>query len=53
MTTPRRFAARVAALFRTRASDARLEEEIAEHSALATEDNLARGMTPDEALFVS
>jgi len=49
MTTPRRFAARVAALFRTRASDARLEEEIAEHIALATEDNLARGMTPDEA----
>ncbi len=49
MTPLRRFAARLAALFGTRASDARLAEEIAEHIALATDDNIARGMAPQEA----
>jgi hypothetical protein len=49
MTTLRRFAARLAALFGTRASDARLAEEIAEHIALATDDNIARGMAPEAA----
>ena len=49
MTGLRRLRSRLASLFRSRASDARIAEEIAEHLALATEDNLARGMSPQEA----
>jgi putative ABC transport system permease protein len=49
MTALRILGARLASLFGTRASDARIDEEIAAHIALATEDNIARGMAPDQA----
>ena len=49
MTALRTFLARLASLAGSRASDARLAEEIDEHIALATADHIARGMSPDQA----
>src|SRR5262249_42373425 len=45
----RRMVARFAALFRKRPLDRDLEEEIASHIAMATEENIRNGMTPEEA----
>ncbi len=45
----RRFWARVGRLVGRRGAEARLREEIAEHIALQTADNLRAGMTPVEA----
>jgi predicted permease len=41
--------ARVGAFFRKEPLDRELEEEVASHIAMATEDNLRNGMTPEEA----
>jgi len=41
--------ARVGAFFRREPLDRELEEEVASHIAMATEDNIRNGMTPDEA----
>ena len=49
MTTIRVFIARVVALVRARHLDRRLDEELRSHLELATEDNIALGMTPDAA----
>ena len=49
MTTLRIFVSRLAALARARRFDDRLNEEIEAHLELATADNIARGMTPEEA----
>src|ERR1700742_667350 len=49
MKTLRRFLARVGNLVGLGSSDLRLREEIAEHVALQTEDNLRAGMSPVEA----
>jgi predicted permease len=49
MTTFRVLVSRIAALVGARRSDARIEEEIAVHIALATDDNIARGMSPADA----
>ena len=46
MKTLRRFLARVGNLVGLGSSDLRLREEIAEHVALQTEDNLRAGMSP-------
>src|SRR6266850_1380097 len=51
MTALRVFVSRLAALARARRSDDRLNEEIESHLELATADNIARGMTPEEARF--
>jgi hypothetical protein len=44
-----RLAARVLAFFRPRPLDGDLEAELASHLAMLTEDNVRRGMAPDEA----
>jgi len=49
MTAIRVLLARLRSLAGGRAADARLREEIEEHLALATDENIARGMTPDDA----
>ena len=49
MTTIRVFITRVVALVRARHLDRRLDEELRSHLELATEDNIALGMTPDAA----
>src|SRR5262249_33410500 len=49
MTALRRLVSRLATLVHPRAADARIAEEIAEHLALATDDNIARGMSPEAA----
>src|SRR3954454_4103189 len=41
--------ARVGAFFRREPLDRELEEEMASHIVMATEDNIRNGMTPDEA----
>jgi predicted permease len=41
--------ARVGAFFRKEPLDRELEEEVASHIAMATEDNLRNGMSPEEA----
>src|SRR5438874_4730353 len=41
--------ARVIALFRSGRLDDDFDQEVASHLAMATEDNVRRGMTPDEA----
>lgn len=45
----RRLIARVGAFFRKQPLDRELEEEMASHIAMATEDNIRNGMTPEEA----
>lgn len=45
----RRTMARVGAFFRKEPLDRELEEEVASHIAMATEDNLRNGMSPEEA----
>jgi predicted permease len=45
----RRTAARMGAFLRREPLDRELEEEVASHIAMATEDNIRSGMTPDEA----
>jgi predicted permease len=40
---------RLAAIFRKRPLDGDFEEELASHLALLTDENIARGMTPEEA----
>jgi predicted permease len=45
----RRAAARLGAFFRSEPLDRDLEEEVASHIAMATEDNIRSGMTPEEA----
>jgi predicted permease len=49
VTGLRVFLSRLWSLGRTSQSDARLNDEIETHLELATADNIARGMTPDEA----
>ena len=49
MKSLRRFLARVANLATRRAQDERLKEEIQEHIALQTEENLRAGLSPVEA----
>src|SRR5258707_15274858 len=49
MAALRVFVSRLAALVRARRFDDRLNEEIEAHLELATADNIARGMTPEEA----
>src|ERR1700712_1553699 len=49
MTPPRQLPARIPAFFHKRPLDADLNEEIAVHIALATEENIQQGMTPEEA----
>jgi len=49
MTPLRLFLARVASLLRGRRMDDRLDEEMAAHLDLATEDFIARGLTPGDA----
>src|SRR5437899_1053033 len=49
MTALRVLLSRLAALGRARRLDDRLNEEIEEHLELATADNIARGMTPEDA----
>src|SRR5262249_20345339 len=49
MTALRRLVSWLATLVHPRAADARIAEEIAEHLALATDDNIARGMSPEAA----
>jgi len=49
MKTMRRFLARVGSLLGRRRRDARLREEIGEHIALQTADNVRAGMSPVEA----
>jgi hypothetical protein len=41
--------ARVGAFFRREPLDRELEEEVASHIAMATDDNIRSGMTPEEA----
>jgi len=45
----RRAVARLGAFFRSEPLDRDLEEEVASHIAMATEDNVRSGMTPEEA----
>jgi predicted permease len=45
----RRGLARIEAFFRRKPLDRDLEEEVASHIAMATEDNIRSGMTPEEA----
>ena len=45
----RRSVARLGAFFRSKPLDRELEEEVASHIAMATEDNVRSGMTPEEA----
>ena len=45
----RRAMARLGAFFRSEPLDWDLEEEVASHIAMATEDNIRSGMTPEEA----
>ena len=45
----RRVMARLGAFFRREPLDRDLEEEVASHIAMATEDNIRIGMTPEEA----
>src|SRR5579862_4456735 len=45
----RRFLRRLSNLVMRRSADQRLREELAEHLALQTEENLRAGMSPDEA----
>jgi len=45
----RRTMARVGAFFRKEPLDRELEEEVAAHIAMATEDNIRNGMSPEEA----
>ena len=45
----RRAVARLGAFFRREPLDHDLEEEVASHIAMATEDNIRSGMTPEEA----
>ncbi len=45
----RRAGARMSAFFHKRPLDRELEEEVASHIAMATEENVRRGMTPEEA----
>ena len=45
----RRAASRVRAFFRKEPMDRELEEEVASHIAMATEDNIREGMTPEAA----
>ena len=49
MTAIRVLLARLASLADRGRADARLREEIEEHLALATDEHIARGMTPEEA----
>ena len=49
MDSLRRAVARVGAFFRGEPLDRELEEEVASHIAMATEDNIRSGMTPEEA----
>jgi predicted permease len=49
MSNLRQFAARIAAFFHKRPLDTDLNEEIASHIALATEENIQHGMAPEEA----
>jgi hypothetical protein len=49
MTSVRAFMARLLSLVRARQLDARLDEELRSHLEFATEENLARGMTPEAA----
>src|SRR3974390_486308 len=49
MSGLRRLVSRVGAFSRKRALDADLDAELAAHLELATEDNIARGLTPAEA----
>jgi putative ABC transport system permease protein len=49
VTPLRVFAARFLAAFRGRRLDTRMDEEIAVHLALAIDDGIARGLSPDEA----
>src|SRR5215468_11227006 len=44
-----RFAARLSALFRRRALDHRVEEELEFHLSMQIEENIRRGMAPPEA----
>src|SRR5262249_61017224 len=52
MTALRRLVSRLASLFGARASEARIAEEIAEHLAPATDDNIARARSPEAASAV-
>jgi predicted permease len=49
MDALRRTQARVAAFFRRDSMDRDLEEEVAAHIAMATEENVRRGLSPEEA----
>ncbi len=53
MSWLRRLVGRVGAFFRKPALDADLDAELAAHLELATEDNIARGLTPAEARRVA
>ncbi len=49
MTRLRMLASRIRALFSMRAIDREFEQELESHEQLLTEENLRRGMSPDEA----
>ena len=49
----REFAARVGAFFRKRRLDGELDAELASHIDMAVEDNVRRGMSPEEAAVLS
>src|SRR5215204_772241 len=49
MAALRRFVARLRALFRGSELDLDFSEEMAAHLAMATEENVRKGMTPDAA----
>ena len=53
MSSVRRSFVRVGAFLRRRPLDARLDEELRAHLEMAIEDNLARGLTPEEARRVA
>ena len=48
-TALEQMAARLGALFRTRDLDRDFEQELASHLAMLTDDNVRRGMTPEQA----
>jgi predicted permease len=49
LTSFRHMSARARAFFRSRALDRDLEQELASHVAMLTEENMRRGMPPDQA----
>ena len=49
LTALKQLAARLRAFFRTRDLDRDFEQELESHLAMLTEDNVRRGMTPEQA----